>query len=69
MSDTKANARALLEKQALHKRGHLKIFLGMAPGVGKTFAMLTEAHELRDKGLDVVIGLVDTHTAELILQP
>ncbi|SPT67805.1 Sensor protein KdpD [Anaerobiospirillum thomasii] len=61
MSDTKANARALLEKQALHKRGHLKIFLGMAPGVGKTFAMLTEAHELRDKGLDVVIGLVDTH--------
>lgn len=70
MSETKTSASALLQTQEMHKRGRLKIFLGMAPGVGKTYAMLTEAHELRDKGLDVIIGLVDTHgradTANLV---
>ena len=64
MSDIKPSAKALLDSQAMNKRGRLKIFLGMAPGVGKTYAMLTEAHELREKGLDIVIGLVDTHGRE-----
>lgn len=41
--------------------GRLKIFLGMAPGVGKTYAMLQEAHELMAQGVDVVVGLVETH--------
>ncbi|GAB5602304.1 histidine kinase [Thermus sp. FJN-A] len=41
--------------------GRLKVFLGMAPGVGKTYAMLQEAHELKAKGVDVVVGLVETH--------
>jgi len=41
--------------------GRLKIFLGMVAGVGKTYAMLQEAHRLRAKGVDVVVGWIDTH--------
>ena len=43
------------------RRGKHKIFIGMAPGVGKTFKMLEEAHELKRDGVDVVIGLLETH--------
>lgn len=43
------------------RRGKHKIFIGMAPGVGKTFRMLDEAHALKREGLDVVIGLLETH--------
>ena len=50
---------AAAEAQA--KRGKLKVFLGAAPGVGKTFAMLNAAHELRRQGGDVVAGIVETH--------
>ncbi len=41
--------------------GRLKIFLGAAPGVGKTYAMLREAQSRRQNGVDVVIGLIETH--------
>ena len=41
--------------------GKLKVFLGAAPGVGKTYAMLNAARELRKQGGDVVVGLVETH--------
>jgi two-component system sensor histidine kinase KdpD len=43
------------------KRGRLKIFLGYAPGVGKTYTMLQEAHVLRNRGEEVVVGIVETH--------
>lgn len=43
------------------RRGKHKIFIGMAPGVGKTFRMLEEAHLLKQEGIDVVIGLLETH--------
>ena len=43
------------------KIGHLKIFLGYVAGVGKTYKMLSEAHVLKDKNKDVVIGLAETH--------
>jgi len=43
------------------RRGRLRVFLGAAPGVGKTFAMLTEGHRLRREGHDVVVGVVNTH--------
>lgn len=43
------------------RRGKHKIFIGMAPGVGKTFRMLEEAHLLKHEGIDVVIGLLETH--------
>ncbi|MBM7365326.1 sensor histidine kinase [Gordonia hydrophobica] len=52
------------------ERGQLEIFLGCAPGVGKTYEMLEQARTLRDDGVDVVIGVVETHgrtaTAALI---
>ncbi len=42
-------------------RGTLRIYLGAAPGVGKTFAVLGEAHRRASRGTDVVVGLVETH--------
>ena len=44
-----------------NKQGKLKIFLGYAPGVGKTYTMLLEAHSLKSRGIDVVVGYVETH--------
>ncbi|MBD2194146.1 MULTISPECIES: sensor protein KdpD [Calothrix] len=44
-----------------HRRGKHKIFIGMAPGVGKTYKMLEEAHQLKQDGIDVVIGVLETH--------
>ena len=52
---------ALLELAAKESRGKLKVFLGMAPGVGKTFAMLTAARAQKAEGVDVVVGVVETH--------
>ncbi|MFS8099740.1 sensor histidine kinase KdpD [Lentzea alba] len=46
------------------RRGELRIYLGAAPGVGKTFAMLGEAHRRRERGTEVVVGLVETHDRE-----
>ncbi len=43
------------------QRGRLKIFMGYAPGVGKTYAMLQEAHVLKNRGEDIVVGIVETH--------
>ena len=52
------------------QRGRLKVYLGFAAGVGKTYEMLQEAHKLKRQGVDVVIGIVETHgraeTAELV---
>ncbi|TCO54890.1 sensor histidine kinase [Actinocrispum wychmicini] len=52
------------------RRGELRIYLGAAPGVGKTFAMLGEARRRQERGTDVVAGFVETHgrakTAELL---
>ena len=51
-------------------RGKHRIYLGMAPGVGKTYRMLEEANDLREEAIDVVVGVVETHgrkeTAEAI---
>ena len=43
------------------ERGRLKVYIGSAAGVGKTYAMLREGHRLKLQGLDVTIGLVETH--------
>lgn len=52
------------------QRGRLKVYLGYCAGVGKTYQMLLEGHRLKAEGIDVVIGLVETHgraeTARLI---
>lgn len=50
-----------LTRTAPTGRGHLKIYLGMAAGVGKTMRMLDDAHAMRRAGVDIVIGLVETH--------
>ena len=43
------------------RRGKHKIFIGMAPGVGKTYKMLEEAHALKNNGIDVAVGVLETH--------
>ncbi|HSB07259.1 MAG TPA: PTS sugar transporter subunit IIA [Thermodesulfobacteriota bacterium] len=43
------------------QRGHLKVYLGYAAGVGKTYQMLLEGRRLKEEGIDVVVGLVETH--------
>jgi len=52
---------ALLEQAIKEGRGRLKIFLGAAPGVGKTYEMLSQARQRRLEGIDVVIGVAETH--------
>ncbi|PYE86485.1 sensor histidine kinase [Phyllobacterium leguminum] len=52
---------ALLALAEQDRRGKLTVFLGAAPGVGKTYAMLMRAQRLRQEGIDIVIGLVETH--------
>ena len=52
---------ALLQLAARETRGKLTVFLGAAPGVGKTYAMLERARGLKASGADVVIGLIETH--------
>ena len=52
---------ALLKKARSEMRGRLKIFLGAAPGVGKTYEMLVSGHAKIADGADVVIGVVETH--------
>jgi two-component system sensor histidine kinase KdpD len=48
----------LIRKQ---RRGRLKVYLGFAPGVGKTYEMLQEAQRIKRQGIDIVIGVVETH--------
>ncbi len=43
------------------RKGKHKIFIGMAPGVGKTYKMLEEGHRLKREGIDVIVGLLETH--------
>src|SRR6201994_5142929 len=52
---------ALLAAFRREAAGRLKVFLGAAPGVGKTYAMLQNARRLKAEGVDVVVGLVETH--------
>ena len=63
--DSRPNPDALLSslqrEEAARKRGRLKVFLGMSPGVGKTYAMLEAARRELAAGRDVVIGYVETH--------
>ncbi len=63
MSDRGARPKpeALLKAAAAETRGRLRIFLGAAPGVGKTWEMLTAARARRAEGVDVVAGIIETH--------
>lgn len=63
LSDPKRNPEDFLQKAeaAERTRGRFKVFLGYAPGVGKTFSMLSEAIRRKGRNEDVVIGVVETH--------
>ena len=67
---TRPRAEDFLELIERLRRGRLKVYIGFAAGVGKTYRMLEEAHALAKRGVDVVVGLVETHgradTAALI---
>src|SRR3977135_3680082 len=59
--EARPSPEALLDAAKQEGRGRLKIFLGAAPGVGKTYGMLLSAQAKRREGVDVVIGVVETH--------
>jgi len=59
LAENRADAFLRMIRRA--QRGHLKVYLGYAAGVGKTYRMLQEARQLKDEGIDVVVGLVETH--------
>ncbi|HTU13379.1 MAG TPA: sensor histidine kinase KdpD [Allosphingosinicella sp.] len=60
-TENRPSPEALLREAAQECRGRLKLFLGAAPGVGKTYEMLVEGEARRRAGVDVVIGIVETH--------
>jgi two-component system sensor histidine kinase KdpD len=60
-ADIRPSPEALLTQAVREGRGRLKVFLGAAPGVGKTWAMLDDAHRKRTEGVDVVAALIETH--------
>src|SRR5262245_18657325 len=62
-SDQRPSPEALLEAARREERrsGRLKIFVGAAPGVGKTYEMLQQARARKQDGYDVVVGVVETH--------
>jgi two-component system sensor histidine kinase KdpD len=60
-TDRSLRSAEFLELVRRSRQGRLKVFLGPAAGVGKTYRMLQEAHALRRQGVDVVIGVIDTH--------
>lgn len=60
-ADRRPSPKELLKLAEKETRGKLKVFLGMAPGVGKTYAMLSAARAAKAEGVDVVVGVVETH--------
>ncbi|MEO6054050.1 MAG: sensor histidine kinase KdpD [Chthoniobacterales bacterium] len=59
--DPDALLAGLQREQRLSQQGRLKIFLGMCPGVGKTYAMLLSAQQQEEDGIDIAVGVVETH--------
>lgn len=70
--DDRPDSRQLLKKikdeEIYLKRGKLKVFFGYASGVGKTYSMLQEAHELKANNIDVVVGYIERHTRKDTLE-
>lgn len=69
-ADRRPSAESLLAQLKSSERARLRVYIGAAPGVGKTFQMLEDAHLLRKQGADIVIAVVEAHgraeTAEMI---
>ena len=64
MQQQRPTADVVLARLKEERRARLRIYIGAAPGVGKTHEMLQEAHTLRARGLDVVVGFVETYGRE-----
>ena len=68
--ETRPSPESLLAKLKAEEQARLRVYLGAAPGVGKTYQMLSDAHLLKRQGLDVVVAVIETHgradTAALI---
>jgi two-component system, OmpR family, sensor histidine kinase KdpD len=61
MATEKVSADRLMSRPEPHGRPRLRIYIGAAPGVGKSYALLQEAHALRARGLDVAVGIIETY--------
>jgi two-component system sensor histidine kinase KdpD len=61
VTDRRPSPDALLREAERAHRGRLRIFIGAAPGVGKTYEMLVAARAQQAEGVDLVIGVVETH--------
>ena len=61
MSPERRSADQWLAQLARAERARLRVYIGAAPGVGKTYSMLEDAHALRQRGVDVVVGFVETY--------
>ena len=59
--DARPKPESLLARQEQASRARLRIYIGAAPGVGKTYQMLEDAHQLKKQGLDLVIGFIEPH--------
>ncbi len=58
---TRPSPEAILQRLQDNEQAKLRVYVGAAAGVGKTYQMLEDAHQLREQGIDVVIGIVETH--------
>jgi len=61
LAGARPSAESLLAKEQQAQRARLRIYLGAAPGVGKTYQMLEEAHLLKRQGVDIVVGFIEPH--------
>src|SRR5216684_4538877 len=61
MAKDRKRAEDFLELVERAKRGRLKVYIGSAAGVGKTYQMLEEAHALKKRGVDVILAFIETH--------
>jgi two-component system sensor histidine kinase KdpD len=61
LAGTRPSAESLLAREQQAQRARLRVYLGAAPGVGKTYQMLEEAHLLKRQGVDIVIGFIEPH--------
>ncbi|MFY9607319.1 MAG: universal stress protein [Blastocatellia bacterium] len=59
--DARPKPESLLAKEEQARRARLRIYIGAAPGVGKTYQILEDAHQLKKQGLDIVIGFIEPH--------
>src|ERR1041385_1555528 len=61
INDKEKRVEQFLKLNRTDNRGKLKVYVGMSAGVGKTYRMLEEAHELLQKGVNIKVGYVETH--------